>query len=432
MHTIDIIGDQFPHGTPRGFTEGCRGAACPALISCRDIHTRYAGDWSFKRLIDAGTPLEEIIARERAERDGVRERDRAATHADRHAEARTTRTTRARAAQRKPSSTRGRGAPHAATLPARTAPALSPPVAPESAAPRVHPGYAWLSDAETLAAELTVEQAVDWRRALDEYRSALDAHVADLTGWAADRRRRRAALRSAKLLLEQTRIALSTGISLDGAISAAADAARAEYDCALAAWEEHAASAKPEPPARPRRPRHRLVKRTPAAPRELKPHGTNACRARGCDRPECIEAGRQYHRAWVAERQGQNIETKHHGTAYGYQLGCKDRSNCPAEISCADASLNEERRRARQAGIPEQAPRVPAEPVRERVRELMASGMTILSIAADAQVSKTGIKILLYGRSGARKGELPAAIEQAKADRIMQLKPHRGASSRTA
>lgn len=62
----------------------------------------------------------------------------------------------------------------------------------------------------------------------------------------------------------------------------------------------------------------------------------------------------------------------------------------------------------------------------------MASGMTILSIAADAQVSKTGIKILLYGRSGARKGELPAAIEQAKADRIMQLKPHRGASSRTA
>ena len=263
MHTIEIIGDQFPHGTPRGFTEGCRGAACPALISCRDIHTRYAGDWSFKRLIDAGTPIEEIIARENAERDGVRERDRAATRADRHAEARTTRTTRARAAQRKPSSTRGRGAPHAATLPTRAAPALSPPVAPESAAPRVHPGYAWLSDAETLAAELTVEQVADWRRALDEYRSALDAHVADLAGWAADRRQRRAALRSAKLMLEQTRIALSTGISLDGAISAAADAARAEYDCALAAWEEHAVSAKPEPPARPRRPRPGSARRRP-------------------------------------------------------------------------------------------------------------------------------------------------------------------------
>ena len=134
----------------------------------------------------------------------------------------------------------------------------------------------------------------------------------------------------------------------------------------------------------------------------------------------------------MAEQQRQRIQEKHHGTAYGYQLGCKDRSNCPAEISCADASLNEERRRARNAGIPEQAPRVPAEPVRLYVRELMASGMTLLSIAAEAQVSKTGIKILLYGRSGARKGELPSAIEQAKAERIMQLTPRRDTSSKTA
>ena len=33
MKTIDIIDDSF-HGTPRGYGDGCRGAACPAVISC--------------------------------------------------------------------------------------------------------------------------------------------------------------------------------------------------------------------------------------------------------------------------------------------------------------------------------------------------------------------------------------------------------------
>lgn len=430
MRTIDIIEDRFPHGTPQGFANGCRGSGCPALISCRDIHTRYAGDWSFKRLIDAGTPLEEIIAREKAEQDSIRERDRAATRADRHAKAPATRTTRPRNTPRKPQQTREISTSHPATRPAKSSPATALSASPPR---KVNPGYSWLSDAENLTANLTDEQAANWRRALAEYRSALDAHVAELADWADDHRRCRTALRGAAMMLEQTQIALRTGITLNGAIPVAADAARVEYDRALAAWEEHSATPRPKPPGRPRRPRDSTVKRKPAsAPRQLQPHGTNACRARGCERPECIEAGRQYHRAWMANRQGRNIETKHHGTAYGYQLGCKDRASCPAEISCADASLNEERRRARQAGIPEQPPRVPAEPVRAHVRDLMASGMTILSIADAAQVSKTGIKILLYGRSGARKGELPSAVEQPKAERIMQLDPLHGTSSRTA
>lgn len=128
-----------------------------------------------------------------------------------------------------------------------------------------------------------------------------------------------------------------------------------------------------------------------------------------------------YHREWVANQQTQPIPLEHHGTPYGYQLGCKDRDTCPAEISCRDATLAEERRRARAAGIPEQAARVPAEPVRRHVRELMAAGMSVLGIAAAADVSKTGVKVLLYGRSGERKGELPSAIEAAKAQRIMAL-----------
>mgnify|MGYP004279473825 FL=1 len=170
---------------------------------------------------------------------------------------------------------------------------------------------------------------------------------------------------------------------------------------------------------RPQTPRAPRVSR----PRQLQPHGTNACRARGCDRPECIEAGREYHRQWMANRKEQSIPAEHHGTAYGYQLGCKDRDQCPAEISCADASLTEERRRRREAGIAPQAPRVPADPVRRHVRQLMASGMTILEIADRAQASKTGVKVLLYGRSGARKGELPGEIEAAKAQRLLALQP---------
>jgi len=125
----------------------------------------------------------------------------------------------------------------------------------------------------------------------------------------------------------------------------------------------------------------------------------------------------------MANRKAQSIPAEHHGTAYGYQLGCKERDQCPAEISCADASLAEERRRRREAGIAAQAPRVPADPVRRHVRQLMASGMTVLEIADRAQASKTGVKVLLYGRSCARKGELPGEIEAAKAQRLLALQP---------
>ncbi len=51
----------------------------------------------------------------------------------------------------------------------------------------------------------------------------------------------------------------------------------------------------------------------------------------------------------------------------------------------------------------------------------MAAGMSVLSIAETAGVSKTGVKVLLYGRSGARKGELPREIEAEKAKRILAL-----------
>lgn len=167
---------------------------------------------------------------------------------------------------------------------------------------------------------------------------------------------------------------------------------------------------------------------TPRAPREPKPrvvlgHGTNASYARGCRCDDSTAASREYHRQWMENRRhaADTIPAETHGTPYGYQLGCRGRHTCPAEISCTDASLAEERRRRREAGAPEAAPRVVAEPVRQHVRALMAAGMPVLTIADVAGVSKTGLKVLLYGRSGERKGEIPAQIEADKARRILKV-----------
>ncbi|WP_420114536.1 hypothetical protein [Pseudactinotalea sp.] len=64
--TASIIHDpDFPHGTPVGFTNGCRGSHCPAVLPCRDVHRRYQGEWEFRRAIDAGTPLAQILEEER-------------------------------------------------------------------------------------------------------------------------------------------------------------------------------------------------------------------------------------------------------------------------------------------------------------------------------------------------------------------------------
>ncbi|MGC5225177.1 hypothetical protein ACPW96_21620 [Micromonospora sp. DT81.3] len=420
--TLDILDDSFPHGTPGGFAAGCRGAACPALITCRELHKRYSGDWTFKRLVDAGVSLEEILSREAAERAGIRERDRSAARTVRHTEA----PAKPRTAARKPRAaqrqrpTQRRSSPAPKLVPTREEPRVAPSAS--TTPDRSHPGYGWL-DAERLRAH-ELEDA-GWVEQLDGYETELDNHTRALAKWKADQLIRARELRRATAALAQARIAEGTGLSLNGAIAAAVASAQADHDRAQADVDSHRTN-KPAAPKKPRKPKPaspaRLRKPRPvAAPRVVQPHGTNACRARGCDRPECKEAGRRYHREWVAKRQLQGIPSKHHGTPYGYSLGCKDRNACPAEISCADASRAEERRRAREAGIAEQAPRVPAEPVRQHVRALMASGWSVLAIAAAAEVSKTGLKVLLYGRSGARKGELPTAIEATKAERLMKL-----------
>lgn len=368
MSALDLLDDSFPHGTPEGFRAGCRGGACPAPLSCRAVNTRYSGDFTFRRLIDSGMPLDEILDRDATERAGIRDRDRAAEREVRRA---------------------------AAVTPARE-----------------------------ILPTLDGERDAARRAALDQYEADLDRHCERLAQWRHDLQRHRAELRAATEDLKTTTTAARTGLSMGGAIAAALQTATTRHTEATTRLDAHL-QLRPAAPPKPRMPRRPAR----SANRELQPHGTNACRARGCDRPECIEAGRAYHREWMAGRRAEDVPLEYHGTAYGYQLGCKDRSACPAETSCSDASIAEERRRRREAGIPEQAPRVPADPIRAYVRRLMASGWTILAIADAADVSKTGIKILLYGRSGARKGELPAAIEEEKAQRILALSPREEAAS---
>ncbi len=403
MSAFDLLDDTFPHGTVEGHRRGCRGAACPAPLACRDVKRRYDGDYGFKRQIDAGVPLEEILRRDATQRDGIEKRDRDA----------------ARAAAGKPPVVERKTKPIA---PRRSSTASAP--RPSRETPKrslvLDPMAEFERDREEWRARRRELRAVvrDAERAIaaatqraETAREQLSAHAelepvkptVPKTSSRASRSDTAAAV--ARLHAQQM---------TDSAIAAELGVTR-NYVCTLRmeqGLEVHRA---------PRRRRGQTSRET--KPREVLGHGTNASYARGCRCDECRTAASEYKKAWIQQRKqsAEAISAENHGTPYGYQLGCRSRSNCPAEVPCMDASLAEERRRRREAGAPEAAPRVDAAPVREHVRALMAAGMPVLTIADVAGVSKTGLKVLLYGRSGERKGEMPAQIEADKARRILEV-----------
>jgi hypothetical protein len=73
-----LLTPDFPHGTKAGYDRGCKGGSCPAAIPCRDVRRRYLSDLDFRRLIDAGVSLEEIVSIDQAaaERDALFEKNR--------------------------------------------------------------------------------------------------------------------------------------------------------------------------------------------------------------------------------------------------------------------------------------------------------------------------------------------------------------------
>lgn len=171
-------------------------------------------------------------------------------------------------------------------------------------------------------------------------------------------------------------------------------------------------TATPEPKRRARKPK-------PAPkPRVVQGHGTNASYARGCRCDDCREANRAYGRAYIARRRAAGVDEGKHGTAYGYQLGC--RSNCPVTPTCSDAALAAENRRRRDQGI-EARDLVDAGPVQAHVRMLRQS-MSWASIARRAGVPAASVRRLVDGRDdGDRRGEIPAQTERDKAERLLAV-----------
>jgi hypothetical protein len=174
MRTADLISDTFPHGTVDGNRAGCRTSACPAPLPCRDVARRYAGDYGFRRLVDAGVPLADIVAQEDAERGNVEQRDRAANRAAQRA-----------ARKRKASEPGAAPAPAEPTKPPVAAPTPAPAPAPVVAAPTPdidieRAAAAWR--VQRLALDLTLrnaERAVDAAiAARDRAEQAYNAHVA--------------------------------------------------------------------------------------------------------------------------------------------------------------------------------------------------------------------------------------------------------------
>jgi hypothetical protein len=400
MGAADRLEDGFPHGTVNGYRGGCRDANCPAPLPCRDVYRRYSGDYSFKRLVDAGVPLEEILRRDEEDRAGAEQRDKAAARAARKG----TPAPRPKAPA-KPKAER----PAAAAR--KPAPAPVPAVDPLEAWQQAR--EAWRAQRKDLyavlrGAERAVEAAIADR---DRAQAAFDEFVAAAEPQKPEQPKRRHRQRAE---VEAGVRRLNAEGMTDAEVAAELGITRA-YAGIVRRDLQLPAIVKRSAPRAPREPR---------APRQVLGHGTNASYARGCRCDDCRRAQREYHRAWMASRRtnAEEIPAEHHGTAYGYQLGCRSRKLCPSTPSCADASLAEERRRRREAGIPEIAPRVDAERVRMHVRALMAAGMTMDAIAAGADVHRSRIGDLIYGRSDpGRKGELAQQIEAEKATRILAL-----------
>lgn len=441
--TFDLYAPDFPHGTVDGYRQGCHGSVCGAVIACRDVYRRYQGDFSFRRLIGSGMTVAEIAQRDEEERAATIQRDRDAARAARRAEYAARRP--ARSGNRAPRTPRTPGSPLAPRAPRETSLAkIGPDVA------RLHTeGMIDTEIAKTLgihrsyvgkmrrklnlprivrpAEERAPRERVIRASVRDDiarlYAGGLrDSAIADELGVS---RGYVATVRSHLGLRAHPRE--RTGRVYGQRVDRRPDVAAAHAEgltdrlIAVRLGISHSEVG---------RLRRELGLKAHSSGRTggraaTHGHGTNACYARGCRRDECVEAHRQYHRDYDSRRRAAGIANgipmDHHGTAYGYQLGCRLRKNCPGDISCTEAMLEQDRARRRANGVEAQAPRVPAEPVRAHVRSLLDGGRSVLAIADEAGVSRSGLKTLLYGRSGARKGEYPENIEAEKAQRLLAL-----------
>lgn len=153
----------------------------------------------------------------------------------------------------------------------------------------------------------------------------------------------------------------------------------------------------------PGRPSHRARHAT----REGK-HGTPWGYQRGCrtrtecphwhaGRVTCADARREYFRDYKRRRREGAGSELDHGTTAGYSSGCHDASRCTrseAGVSCAEAWRAYKLGKAREAGV---RPRTTGEPhaARLAILELRSHGHSVRSIAGLTGVGRTTIGELL-------------------------------------
>ena len=58
MGALDRLEDGYPHGTPDGHRQGCKGSHCPEAdagrLSCMQAYIRYQSDYGYRRRVDEG------------------------------------------------------------------------------------------------------------------------------------------------------------------------------------------------------------------------------------------------------------------------------------------------------------------------------------------------------------------------------------------
>ncbi|MFJ4174012.1 helix-turn-helix domain-containing protein [Microbacterium sp. NPDC089696] len=430
-HTLELL-SEIEHGTVAGYRAGCHGSAatCGAEVSCVEVFTRYQGDWGFRKRVDAGETPAEIIAAELADLAEVRARD---TAANREAKREGARAAVARERKRKPPRERqprtdrmdhdelvrlhalgwsdvriGAALGFSAASVGKARRRLDLPLnrkvrepgeprAPRAPRPPAAPSQRTIRrrqigelHAEGLTDNEIAERLGVTRMAVSQVRSRLgltvnpDSRAGHLYGPRASAQHRDDLQRLHGLGRTDREIAQELGVSSSYVGDLRRQAGLTANRPANRRWEGI----------------------------EKQGHGTNACHARGCRCAACVEAHREYMRDY-RDRRREAGAGENHGTAYGYQLGCRGKG-CPSTPSCTDAMLEQDRARRRAAGVQEKS-LVDAAPVRAHLRDLKAAGMTGERIAEAAGVPHATVKSVLHSRGADRPPVATMLAERAAA-----------------
>jgi DNA-binding NarL/FixJ family response regulator len=448
-HTLELLAE-MQHGTVAGYRAGCHGSqnSCGAAASCATVYTRYQGDWGFRKRVDAGEDPVDIFAAELAEAEAVRVRDKAANrkHAKAEVEKQTRRavaqiirqdverlaqsglTSKQIAAELGVSPTTVARARHALGVSIR----VSQRHVDLDAVARLH-GEGMLDKdiAEKLDASRDSVSRARKKLGLPRLRHTkvsredvsrlhaeglMDVEIAARLGidpsTVAKVRKQLGVSKNARTIVDTSsgeRVARNDRLA-DMVRDGLTDAEIAEQ---LAMTVGAVSQVRRSLGLTSNRPVKTRSPRPAGEPRALAGHGTNAAYARGCRCDDCKTANREYMREYRASRK-RNGAGEHHGTAYGYQLGCRG-PGCPSRPSCTHMMLEQDPARRRAAGIPSKE-LIDAYPARAHIGDLHAAGMSYQRIAEAAGVPWSAVKSVMFSRGADRP-----PVEQLLAERAAAI-----------